>query len=344
MLTIDIHTHLLPETLPAWANRFGYGGFIELERTGPCTCRMVQDGKKFRDIESNNWDPAVRISECDAHGVHVQVLSTVPVLFHYWAKPQDTYDTARFLNDHLAGVVGQYPHRFVGLGTLPMQEPELAILELRRCMHELGLAGVQIGTNINQLNLDEQRFRPFFAEAESLGAALFVHPWDMMGQQDMTKYWLPWLVGMPAETSRALCSILMGGVLWEFPKLRLAFAHGGGSFPATLGRINHGYAVRPDLCATDSPQPPSAYLGSFWFDSLVHDPYMLRYLVQLAGEDKVALGTDYPYPLGEWLGEWQPGRLIRSIPEFSSDVQRKLLGMNALQWLNLPAERFLPVC
>lgn len=138
----------------------------------------------------------------------------------------------------------------LGLGTLPMQAPELAIEELRRCVNDLGLAGVQIGSHVNDWNLDAPELFPIFQEAEKLGACVFVHPWEMMGREKMTKYWLPWLVGMPAETTLAICSMIFGGVLERLPKLKVCFAHGGGAFPFTIGRIEHGFNCRPDLVGT----------------------------------------------------------------------------------------------
>ncbi len=337
MLKIDIHTHILPERLPNLAERYGYGGFVELKHDG-CGCAdLLIDGKQFRKVEANCWDPGVRARECDADGVHVQVLSTVPVMFSYWAKPADGHDLARFLNDHIADVVADSPRRFAGLATLPMQDPALAARELERSVKELGLAGAQIGTHVNGWNLDAPEVFEVFAAAEELGACIFVHPWDMMGKDRMPKYWLPWLVGMPAESSLAICSMIFGGVFERLPNLRVAFAHGGGSFPGTIGRIAHGYAVRPDLVAVDNPVDPRDYLGHFWVDSLVHDPDMLRMMIDLLGDDRIALGSDYPFP----LGESPPGRLIDSLM-LESDLRAKLLHGNALAWLGLPLERYDP--
>jgi aminocarboxymuconate-semialdehyde decarboxylase len=341
-LTIDIHTHILPKSWPDLRERYGYGGFIRLEHHKPCCARMLMDDKAFREIEHNCWDEHVRASEGDAAGCHVQVLSTVPVMFSYWARPEDTLDLSRILNDHIAGICQEMPHRYVGLATLPMQAPKLAIRELERCMKDLGLAGIQIGTHINDWNLDRPEVFDVLQACEELGAAVFVHPWDMMGEKEMQRFWLPWLVGMPAESSRAICSLIFGGVFDRLPNLRVAFAHGGGSFPATLGRIHHGWKVRPDLLQTVHGNPPEHYLGKFWIDSLVHDPRMLDYVVDLFGDDKVALGTDYPFPLGEWFPDsgWQPGQLIRSM-EWSEAKKSKILGTNALDWLNLDAKRFI---
>lgn len=338
-MRIDIHTHILPAELPRFAERYGYGGFITLDHHAPCRARMLRDdGKFFREIESNCWDPVKRIEECDAHGVHVQVLSTIPVMFSYWTKPEHGADLSRFLNDHLASVVHAHPKRFVGLGTVPLQSPELAIRELERCVRELGFVGVQIGSHVNDWNLSDPKLFPFFQAASDLGAALFVHPWDMMGEAKMQKYWLPWLVGMPAEVSLAICSLIFGGVLERLPRLRWAFAHGGGSFPGTLGRIQHGFEARPDLVAVDNPVPPRDYLGRFWVDSLVHDADTLSSIVKLFGPDKVALGSDYPFP----LGEERPGTLIDSLTELPLATRERLLWRNALDWLGRSREDFAP--
>src|SRR5262245_59780046 len=162
-------------------------------------------------------------------------------------------------------------------------------------MRELGLAGVQIGSHVDGKNLDHPDLFPVLAAAERLGAAVFVHPWDMLARDRMSKYWLSWLVGMPAETCLAICSVIFGGVLERLPKLRIAFAHGGGSFPGTVGRIERGFHARPDLCAVDTRHNPRHYLNRIYVDSLVHDAEALRSLLRLLGADRIALGTDYPF-------------------------------------------------
>lgn len=335
MFKIDIHTHIIPADIPDWRGAFGYGGFITLDHYKPCCATMVRDdGKRFRDIEANCWDPAMRIGEMDQTDVDVQVLSTVPVMFSYWAKAEDGLMVSRFLNDHLAEIVSEFPLRFVGLGTLPMQDTALSIKELERCK-QIGLLGVQIGTNVNQRNLGDPSFFELFAACNEMEMAVFVHPWEMMGEADMQKYWLPWLVGMPAETSRAICSLIFSGTLEKLPGLKICFAHGGGSFPATLGRIRHGFDVRPDLVAVDNPNDPAKYVDRVFFDSLVHDEAMLRHLLNIAGPGRVALGSDYPFP----LGESKPGSMIESMG-FDKETEEQLLNGTALKWLGIDGSRF----
>jgi aminocarboxymuconate-semialdehyde decarboxylase len=336
MLKLDIHTHILPPQWPNLKERYGYGGFVSLESCGCNQANMLIDGKFFRQIESNCWDPVRRMEEYDAHGCQVQVLSTVPIMFSYWAQPQDTYDLARLLNDHIAGVVAEHPKRFVGLGTLPMQDTGLALRELQRCVRELGMPGVQIGSNINGLNLDHPSLFPIFEAAQELNACLFVHPWQMLGMDRLDKYWFAWLVGMPAETTLAICSVIFSGLLDKLPRLRIAFAHGGGSFPATIGRIAHGHASRPDLCAIATQRSPRDYLSKIYYDSLVHDPAYFCFFVKQVGADRIALGTDYPFP----LGEQKPGELISSC-DFDQETLDRLLHGTALEWLGIPKERFL---
>lgn len=335
MLKIDIHTHILPREIPRWKEKFGYGGFITLDHHKPCCARMLKDdGHFFREIEDNCWSPERRIEECEAFNVNVQVLSTVPVMFSYWAKPPDGAEISEFLNDSIAAIVAKYPKRFIGLGTVPLQDTDLAIKELER-LKKIGLVGVQIGSNVNQLNLGEARFFEFFQACAARGMAVFVHPWEMMGEKDIQKYWLPWLVGMPAETARAICSLIFSGTLERLPDLRICFAHGGGSFPYTLGRIAHGFEVRPDLVAVDNARDPREYLGKFWLDSLVHDEAVLEYLVKLVGADKIALGTDYPFP----LGELEPGQLIET-SKFETAAKAEMLHGAALKWLGLNKNLF----
>lgn len=290
----------------------------------------------FREIKDNCWDPAIRIEEYAQFKTQVQVICTIPVMFSYWAKPLDGLDISRFLNDDIAKVVDKYPKNYIGLGTLPMQDTALAVKELERCK-TLGLKGIQIGSNINNENLNESRFYPIFEACEKLNLAVLVHPWEMMGEKHMQRYWLPWLVGMPAETSRAICCMIFGGIFEKLPKLRVMFAHAGGSFLSTIGRIQHGFDCRPDLVAIDNNVPPINYLGKFWVDSVTHDPMMLEYVVKLVGSKRVTLGSDYPFP----LGDLEIGRFIEETalaPHQKEDIFHNA----ALEWLDLSRTELNP--
>jgi aminocarboxymuconate-semialdehyde decarboxylase len=344
-LKIDLHTHILPREWPDLDKKYGYSGFVRLEHCDSCSARMMIGERFFREIKSNTWDPVPRVEDMERAGVTMQVLSTVPVMFSYWAKAADAHDLSRLLNDHIAEVVRAQPTRFAGLGTLPLQDPDLAAGELARCVRDLGLRGVEIGSHVDAnehchgpdcRNLDHPSLDVVWRTAEELGAAIFVHPWDMLGKRRMQKYWLPWLVGMPAETSLAICSMMFSGVFDRFPKLRVAFAHGGGAFPFTMGRIEHAFRVRPDLVAVDNQNHPRSYLASggkparFFVDSLVHDAEALRLLIGMFGTSRVALGSDYPFP----LGEAHPGALIESM-NLAPEAAEQLLSSTAREFLGL---------
>jgi aminocarboxymuconate-semialdehyde decarboxylase len=310
---------------------------------------MMIGDRFFREIGDNAWDPRRRLEECDRTGVSVQVLSTVPVMFSYWAKPTDGLDLSRRLNDHIAGVVRAHPARFAGLGTIPLQDPELAARELERCVRELGLRGVQIGSHIDAnshlpnepRNLDDRSARSGLADRGRMGGGDFRSSLGHGGQGAHAEILAPWLVGMPAETSLAICSMIFGGVFDRFPRLRVAFAHGGGAFPFTIGRIEHGFNVRPDLVAIDSQINPRSYLARL--DERRGRPgALLRRFVsprcgrtsaplKLFGVNRIALGSDYPFP----LGEAHPGELIESMPDFSPEEKTRLLSGSAREFLAL---------
>jgi len=295
---------------------------------------MMRGNQFFREIRENSWNPELRIREYEKFNTQVQVVCTVPVMFSYWAKPIDCLEISRFLNDHIAELIVKYPKNYLGLATIPMQDTELAIQELERCK-AIGLQGIQIGSNINDLNLNEERFFPVFEACERLDMAVLVHPWNMMGQKQMQRYWLPWLVGMPAETSRAICSMIFAGIFERLPRLRVNFAHAGGSFLSTIGRIQHGFECRPDLVAIDNNVPPKNYLGHFWVDSVTHDTLMLDYVLKLQGSRRITLGSDYPFP----LGDLEIGKFIED-SNLDTQVKEDIFHRAALEWLGISKEKF----
>jgi aminocarboxymuconate-semialdehyde decarboxylase len=335
MLKIDMHTHILPERLPRFAEKFGYGDFIHLVPREDGAADMMKGEKFFRTIQPNCWDPELRINEYATHDTQVQVVCTIPVMFSYWAKGKDCLELSQFLNDDIAKLVSDHPRNFIGLGTVPMQDTDLAIKELRRLEEELNMPGIQIGSNINDLNLNEEQFFPIFEAAQELGMAIMVHPWNMMGMDKMGKYWLPWLVGMPAETSRAMTSMIFGGVFERLPDLRVCFSHAGGSFFGTIGRIEHGYNCRPDLVAVDNDINPREYIGKFWVDSITHDAKALQFILDYQGSKKVCLGSDYPFP----LGDLEIGKFITEMG-LPQETVEDIFCNSTLEWLNLDRAQF----
>lgn len=337
MLKIDIHTHIIPNNLPDFSEKFGYEGFVKLEKKNETEADMMIFNENFRTIQCNCWNPQQRIKEMDASAINVQVISPIPIMFSYWADPKDALTQSQAINDFISDVCIKHPKRFIGLGTIPMQSTKYAIKELERCKNELNIHGIEIGSNINDHNLNEEQYHDIFAACQDLSLSLFIHPWQMMGMSKMKQYWLPWLVGMPAETTRAICSMIFGGIFDKFPKLRVAFAHGGGNFHYTLGRIEQGFLQRPDLCAIDNNKNPKSYIDKFYIDSLVHSQESLEFLIDNVGAKQIALGTDYPFP----LGETPPGKRIEEINSITKEQKERLLHGTALEWLDLDKKLFI---
>lgn len=340
---IDAHAHILPENIPDWNKEFNYGEFITVDKFSNPPM-MYKGSNIFRPVEKNLWDMEARLKNMSDTHVQKQVLCTVPVMFSYWAKKEHTLKISEFLNNNIIETVNNYQDKFYALGTLPMNDPDFAVKEMKRCVEELGLTGFQIGSHIEKTNeesntieritLADKSLHKIWEAAEDLDVHIMVHPWDMMGQEFMGKYWLPWLVGMPAECSLAICSCIFGGIFEKFPKIRWMFAHGGGSFPFTLGRIEHGFNARPDLVQVDCKVNPKDYIGHFWVDTIVHDKTALKYNFDLFGEDKLICGSDYPFVLGEQL----PGDLVCSSDFLSDQAKDKILYTNLLDWMNISKE------
>jgi aminocarboxymuconate-semialdehyde decarboxylase len=270
----------------------------------------------------------------DAAGVDLQVISPMP-LYHYWAEPPVAVRVTRLTNEGIAELVESHPARFAGLGTVPLQHPDLAIAELSRAMVDLGLRGVQIGTSAGGRELADEALDGFWARAEELGAAVFIHPWGCSLGERLDRYYLSNTVGNPVETTVALSHIVFSGLLDRHPGLRLIAAHGGGYLPTYLGRSDHAFTVRPEARRTLSP--PSTYLQRMWFDSLVYTAPALRHLVDAVGADRVLLGSDYPFDMGV------PDPVDRlAAAGLDPAAEHAIRGLNAIDLFRLTTPHSLP--
>jgi aminocarboxymuconate-semialdehyde decarboxylase len=348
----DVHTHTTPapETFDALARFSHYDSFVRVRAaSGPaCAAEIVNHrGEVQRSLQPNAFHGATRMAECDAHGVTVQVLSPTPMMLpDAIESADDAAEICRILNDANAALVDEQPTRFAALGALPMRHPDHAIRELYR-IRRLGMKGVEINSNIDGLDLDDPRFFPIFEAAAVLDMAIFIHPWGgfmspaepkLRARMHAQRNWRPWLLAMGLETALAFDSMRSGGVHERLPHLRVMYAHGGGSFPALLGRMGHGHHARPDLFGNSARLSPHETVRdcAVYADSLTHDPWTLQLLLHLLGAERVAMGSDYPYPLGEMDPHGSkgifPGHTIRHLPE-SDDAASQDAAWQHFPWL-----------
>ncbi|HEV3511742.1 MAG TPA: tryptophan 2,3-dioxygenase family protein [Candidatus Sulfotelmatobacter sp.] len=329
MPVIDIHNHFFPETWPDLAARYGTPDWPRIKHTEPGKADIMLGDRFFRHIYSACWDPEVRLQEMDRDGVDMQVMSATPVLFAYERPVEQALDCARMFNDAALELCSRGKGRMKSLCQVPLQDIDASCKELSRCMRA-GHLGVQIGNHVGEKNLDDAGIVTFLHHCADEGAAVLVHPWDMLGQPRMPKYMMPWTVGMPAETQLGIVAMILGGAFDKLPKtLRICFAHGGGSFVFLLGRLENAWKHHPvahGICEL----PPSRYLDRFSVDSAVFDRRALEFLVASMGSERVMLGSDYPFP----LGEHGIGSLIRS-SHLNDEAKSRLLGGNAISFLAL---------
>jgi aminocarboxymuconate-semialdehyde decarboxylase len=331
MQVIDIHNHFFPSSWPDLAARYGTRDWPWIKHTQPGKAEIMVGDRFFRHIYSACWDPEVRLREMDGDGVDLQVISATPVLFAYDRPVEHALDCAQLFNDAALELCSQGKGRLKSFCQVPLQDVDASCKELTRCL-QAGHLGVQIGNHVGNKNLDDAGILTFLHHCADEGAAVLVHPWEMFGQERMPKYMMPWTVGMPAETQLSIVALILSGGFDRLPNtLRICFAHGGGSFAFLLGRLENAWHHHP-VARGDCAHPPSYYLNRFSTDSAVFDQRALQFLVGTMGADRVMLGSDYPFP----LGEEQPGALIRqsNLPQHS---KAKLLSGNATEFLKLGA-------
>lgn len=334
MPTIDIHTHFFPESWPDLRERFGTSEWPWIKHTDPGKAVIMLGDREFRHIYSACWDPDKRLEEMERDGIDLQVISATPVLFSYGHCAEHASDCAKIFNDAALELCARGKGRLKSLCQVPLQDVDAACAELTRCM-KAGHLGVHIGNHVGEKNLDDPGILTFLHHCADEGAAVLVHPWDMMGRERMPNYMMPWTVAMPAETQLGIVTMILSGAFDRLPKnLRICFAHGGGSFAFLLGRLENAWSHHP-VARGKSEHSPRHYLDRFSVDSAVFDEESLKFLVHTMGEDRVLLGSDYPFP----LGEERIGRLIRN-SELSEQAKSKLLYRNAVQFLGLKGETF----
>jgi len=327
MPVIDIHNHFFPREWPDLSVRYGTPNWPWIKHTEPGKAEIRVGDRFFRHISSACWDPQVRLEEMDRDGIETQVLSATPVLFAYDRPIEHALDCAQLFNDAALQLCAQGNSRLKSLCQVPLQDVDAACRELSRCMRA-GHLGVQIGNHVGEKNLDDSGIVTFLHHCADEGAAVLVHPWDMLGQSRMPKYMMPWTVGMPAETQLGIVAMILGGAFDKLPRnLRICFAHGGGSFVFLLGRLENAWQHHP-VAHGDCELAPRQYLDRFSVDSAVFDRRTLKFLVETMGAERVMLGSDYPFP----LGEHRVGELIRS-SDFPQQTKSRLLGENAQEFL-----------
>jgi aminocarboxymuconate-semialdehyde decarboxylase len=321
--SIDVHSHYVPRGWPTLPGTDAPRLEVRSEREA-----MIMVGsKEFRAITAEAWDPDVRLADMDADDVEIQAVSPTPVFFAYGDAPGDAAKVSRIFNE-LALEITDASDRLVPFCQVPLQDTDAACAELERAVAD-GHVGVEIGNHVGDRDLDDAGIRTFLQHCAALDVPVFVHPWDMASSPRVNRWMAQWLTGMPAETHLSILSLVLGGVFDEVdPKLRICFAHGGGSFAFWLGRMDNAWRQRHDIIGT-SEHPPSHYVDRFSVDTVVFEEPALRLLVDTLGATQVMVGSDYPYPLGE-----RPvGKVVRQA-EFLAEPQRDLI-------LRGNAERFL---
>jgi len=328
-MLIDVHTHLVPNPLPAFGNRKGGDRWPTMVPVSAHQCNVMISGKNFRTVTDQSWSPAKRAEDMVKEGVDRQVVSPMPELFSYWFDAVDTRDFCRFTNEVIAEWVREQPTRFYGLGGVPLQDPHLAAKEIAE-IKKLGLHGVEIGSNVLGKSLAAPEFLEFFQEAQAQHCPIFIHALHPGGADRFTGApLLNNLIGFPQENALAAATLITGGVMERCPDLKVLFSHGGSGFMIVLPRMDQGWHTMEQFL----PKPPSSYIQNFYFDTLLFDPLAIRHLVDQFGSKRVMVGSDYPFA----IREVPPGKHLREVVGLSKDQQADLTFRTCMEFLGQPA-------
>jgi len=333
-ITVDIHCHVLTPAADDLVKPFFNPESDALFRFANEATRKV-NREQGQAIRTKITSVETRLTQMDQQGVDMQAISPAPSQYFYWAEPELGRASARLINDNIAGIVAAHPDRFVGMGTVPLQAPELAVAELERIVKELDLRGVEICTDVAGEELSSARFRPFFAKAEALGVVLFLHPTGYTDGSRLADHYLINVIGNPLASTVAVSHLIFGGVLEAYPRLKLVVAHGGGFLPAYSGRMDHAHRARSDL-RREIQKRPTSYLRKLYFDSIVFTDHQLEYLVQQWGADHILLGSDYPFDMAapDPVGHVMNARRLRRAEK------AKILAGNAVRLLRIKRAAF----
>lgn len=297
-LAIDVHTHIVPEKFPAYT---GVGRNVPWPSMAPahaCHCHVMIEGKIYRTVHQSCWAAADRLKDMDSLSIGMQALSPMPELLSYWLPKADAQVLIRYLNDQIASMTARFPKRFCGLGAVPMQDADMAIRELEYIVKELKFPGVELASHVEGVALGDPCFEPFFAAAEKLGAAIFVHALRPIGQDRVVGPLSEQAACFPGDIGLAAASLITGGMAERHPDLRIAFSHGGGVLPILAGRLNRAWDILPKFKEA-LPQRPGAYARRFYYDSIVFEPATLRLMMQIYGTSQILVGSDYPFAMGD---------------------------------------------
>ncbi len=328
---IDIHTHVVPENFPAYAGKGKDVPWPSMAPAQACHRHVMISGKLYRTVTDGCWSVPRRIEEMGAMRVTRQAISPMPELLSYWLPLEDAKVMIRFLNEQIAEMVAAAPERFIGLGCVPLQDTDSSISELQYCLKTLKFSGVEIASHVNGVSIGDARFEPFFAEAERLGAAIFVHALRPAGQDRIVGAFAEQAVCFPGDVALACASMITGGIASRHPRLRIAFSHGGGTMAILMPRLVHAWNVFPK--AKESlPESPATIARRFYYDELVFEPKAVRFLVDTFGKTQIVLGTDYPFALGDFT----PMKTLEGA-SLDGGTLTAITSTNARRFLGLPA-------